>query len=162
MTDLLVLDVGTTGLRAAIVDESLAIRAIEYRPCPPSTPAPGLVEFDAGRMADLVLDAAGAVLERAATAPVAVGVTTQRASVVLWDRATGEPVAPGLGWQDLRTVGDCIVARAEHGIALAPNQSATKVAWLLAHTPDLDGRDLCAGTVDAWVAWTLTQGALHA
>ena len=60
-----------------------------------------------------------------------VGVTTQRASTVVWDRATGEPVAPGLGWQDLRTVMACITAKAEHGFALAPNQSATKVAAIL-------------------------------
>ena len=61
----------------------------------------------------------------------AVGITNQRASTVVWDRATGEPIGPALGWQDLRTVIECIMAKAEHGLALAPNQSATKVAWLL-------------------------------
>jgi len=162
MTDLLVIDVGTTGLRAAVVDDSLTIRALEYRPCPPSTPAPGLVEFDAVEMAALTLDAATTVLERTGAAVDAVGVTTQRASVVVWDRGTGVPVAPGLGWQDLRTIGECMTAKAEHGLALAPNQSATKIAWILANTPGLDGRDLCAGTVDAWIAWTLTDGAIHA
>ncbi len=161
MTNLLVIDVGTTGLRAALVDERLEIVDLEYRPCPPTNPAPGLVEFDAAEMARTTIDAARTVLERSPTPVDAVGVTTQRASTVVWDRATGEPVAPGLGWQDLRTVGECLMANAEHGWTLAPNQSATKYAWLLANTPDLAGRDLCAGTVDSWIVWSLTGGALH-
>ena len=87
----------------------------------------------------------------------AVGITNQRASTVVWDRATGEPVGPGLGWQDLRTVGDCLTLPAEHGLRLAPNQSATKLAWLLdTHDPDR-ARDLCFGTVDTWLAWTLSE-----
>jgi glycerol kinase len=91
----------------------------------------------------------------------AVGITNQRASTVLWDRHTGEPVAPAIGWQDLRTVFDCLTIAAEHGIRLAPNQSATKLAALLnTHDPDRS-RDLCFGTVDTWVAWTLSGGRLH-
>ena len=73
---------------------------------------------------------------RAADAVTAVGITNQRASTIVWDRATGRPIGPALGWQDLRTVGECIMAKAEHGLPLAPNQSATKIAWLLANTPD--------------------------
>ena len=65
MTNILVIDVGTTGLRAAVVDETLAVCTFEYRTCAPTNPAPGLVEFDAARMAELVLDAAHAVLDRA-------------------------------------------------------------------------------------------------
>ena len=68
---------------------------------------------------------------------------------------------PALGWQDLRTVGECLVARAEHDLALAPNQSATKLAWLLANTPGAADRDLCFGTVDTWLAWSLSGGAVH-
>ncbi len=161
MTRLLVVDVGTTGLRAAVVDERLAIRAIEYRPAPPSSPAPGLVEFDGAAIAAALLDAAHAVLA-AANGPIdAVGITNQRASAMVWDRETGAPIGPGLGWQDLRTVIDCITAKAEHGWAIAPNQAVTKLSWLLHNTPDLAGRDLCFGTIDSWVAWTLTGGALH-
>jgi glycerol kinase len=158
---ILVVDVGTTGLRAALVDETLAVMAMEYRPFPPATPAPGLAEFDATEMAAAVLDAARTVLARADGPVVAVGITNQRASTVVWDRATGAPVGPALGWQDLRTVGECLVANGEHGWALAPNQSATKAAWILANTPDLDGRDLAIGTVDSWIAWTLSDGAVH-
>lgn len=161
MTNLLVIDVGTTGLRAAIVDESLRVRVLEHRACPPSTPAPGLVEFDGALIARLVLEAANQVIA-AADGPIdAVGITNQRASVLMWDRSTGAPLAPGLGWQDLRTVGECIMAKIEHGWTIAPNQSSTKAGWLLANTPGLDGRDVCIGTIDSWVAWTLTEGAVH-
>jgi glycerol kinase len=161
MAAILVIDVGTTGLRASVVDESLAIVAHEYRACPPSSPSPGLVEFDAVEIAAKVLEAAGTVIAAADRKIDAVGVTNQRASVVVWDRVTGQPIGPGLGWQDLRTVMECIMAKAEHGWAMAPNQTATKLQWLLANTPDLAGRDLCAGTIDSWVAWTLSEGAVH-
>jgi glycerol kinase len=161
VSNILVIDVGTTGLRAAVVDDSLRVRTFEYRACDPATPAPGLAEFDGTAMAANVLDAARAAVASLDGPVAAVGITNQRASLLLWDRDTGVPLGPGLGWQDLRTVGDCIVAKLEHGWALAPNQSATKARWLLANTPDLEGRDLCLGTVDAWVVWTLTQGDLH-
>ncbi len=161
MTAFLVVDVGTTGLRASVVDETLSIIAFEYRACPPSSPAPGLVEFDAVDLAAKLLDAATAAMATAGRTIDAVGVTNQRASVVVWDRSTGEPVGPGLGWQDLRTVMECIMAKAEHGWALAPNQSVTKLQWLLANTVGAHDRDLCAGTVDSWIAWTLSRGELH-
>ena len=125
MSMMLVVDVGTTGLRAAIVDDALTVRAMEYRPCPPSTPAPGLVEFDGAELAAKLLDAARTVLAAAPEPVAAVGITNQRASTLVWDRSTGEPVAPGLGWQDLRTVGECIMAKIEHGWSIAPNQSST-------------------------------------
>ena len=146
----LVIDVGTSGLRAAVVDGSGGVHALEYRPFPPSTPFPGLVEFDgdghgrgrAGRCHEVV---------GRRRAGVGVGISNQRARTLVWDRATGEPIGPGLGWQDLRTVFDCITAKAEHGLALAPNQSATKVAWLLNNVAGARDRDLCFGTVDTWV-----------
>src|SRR4029079_9809650 len=90
-----------------------------------------------------------------------VGISNQRASTLVWDRSTGQPIAPGLGWQDLRTVFDCITARSDLGLALAPNQSATKVAWLLNNVAGARDRDLCFGTVDSWVAWVLSRGAVH-
>jgi glycerol kinase len=161
VTNILVIDVGTTGLRAVVVDDALSIGAFEYRSCQPSHPAPGLVEFDGREIAVKLLDAARAAIAAVDGPIAAVGITNQRASVLLWDRATGEPLAPGLGWQDLRTVGDCIMTKLEHGWSFAPNQSATKAAWLLANTPGLDGRDVCIGTIDSWVAWTLSQGAVH-
>lgn len=157
----LVIDVGTTGLRAAIVDENLDILHYEYRSNPPSVPFDGLVEFDAVRLADLVLAASHAALAAAGSPVAAVGITNQRASTIVWDRATGVPIGPGLGWQDLRTITECIVAKATHDWNVAPNQSLTKLGWLLANSGDLAGRDLCFGTIDSWIAWTLTEGAVH-
>jgi glycerol kinase len=157
---ILVVDVGTSGLRAAVVDGGGVVHGLEYRAFPPSTPFPGLVEFDGAAMAEAVLDVATTAL--ASAGPVeAVGITNQRASTLLWDRGSGEPIGPGLGWQDLRTVFDCINAKADHGLALAPNQSATKVAWLLNNITGARDRDLCFGTVDSWVAWVLSRGAVH-
>jgi glycerol kinase len=161
MTAILALDVGTTSIRAAIVDGDLAIRALARRPFPPATPFPGLVEFDAAELARLVLDAASEAIAAAGEPVSAIGITNQRASTIVWDRRTSEPIAPALGWQDLRTVGECLTLRAEHDITLAPNQSATKLAWILANTPAARDRDLAFGTVDTWLAWQLSGGEVH-
>jgi glycerol kinase len=156
----LVVDVGTSGLRAAVVRPDGTVDALQFRPFPPTSPFPGLVEFDASAMAQAVLEVAGAAL--AGGGPVqAVGITAQRASTIVWHRDTGTPVGPGLGWQDLRTVLDCITAKAEHGLPLAPNQSATKVAWLLNTFDPARTADLCFGTVDSWIAWVLSKGSVH-
>ena len=120
----------------------------------------GFVEFDPAEIASAVLEVSLAALEGEAVVD-AVGISSQRASSVVWDRATGEPVAPGIGWQDLRTVGYCLVLQAQ-GIRLAPNQSATKMAVLLDIADPTRSRDLCVGTVDSWVAWTLSKGGVHA
>jgi glycerol kinase len=117
------------------------------------------VEFDAVAMAAAALECATAALDDGG--PVAgVGVTNQRASTIVWDRATGEPVGPGIGWQDLRTVGMCLVLR-EQGIRVAPNASATKLAFLLDMADPHRDRDLCFGTVDTWTTWTLSGGQSH-
>jgi glycerol kinase len=161
---ILVIDVGTTGLRASILDADGSVGHVEYRPFAPDSPFPGLVEFDAAAMAEAVLGAAGDALRAAGDPTVTgVGIASQRASTIVWERATGTPIAPALGWQDLRTIGECLTARAEHGLSLAPNQSATKIQWLLAQAAGgRDPADLCFGTVDSWVAWTLSGGAVHA
>jgi glycerol kinase len=160
---ILVVDVGTSGVRAAIVRPDATVEHEHRVPLLPASPAPGLVEFDAARMADAVLEVARASLEDGG--PVAgVGIANQRASSIVWERATGTPVAPGIGWQDLRTVGTCLVLQAE-GIRLAPNASATKVMAILDEVDPERSRaeqgELCFGTVDSWVAWTLSGGALH-
>ena len=156
----LVVDVGTSGLRAAVVRPDGEVASLHFRAFPPQSPFPGMVEFDAAGMATAVLQVSHAALAEAG--PVqAVGITAQRASTIVWDRATGEPVGPGIGWQDLRTVFDCITAKSEHGLQLAPNQSATKVAWLLNTYDPGRERDLCFGTVDTWVAWVLSNGSVH-
>ena len=156
---LLVVDVGTSGLRAAIVRPDATVEHAHYQSLLPTSPAPGFVEFDPAAMAKAALECAQAAL--AAGGPVdAVGITNQRASTIVWDRATGEPVGPGVGWQDLRTAGMCLMLR-EQGLRVAPNASATKLAFLLDMADPDRARDLCFGTVDTWIAWTLSSGALH-
>jgi hypothetical protein len=146
----LVVDVGTSGVRAAIVRPDGAVEHVHHIPVLPDTPFPGLVEFDAAAMAAAVLDVAGRAL--ADGGPVSsVGIANQRASTIVWERESGRPVGPGIGWQDLRTVGTCLELQAQ-GIRLAPNASATKLAALL-DTADPDRSrsergELAFGTVD--------------
>jgi len=157
---ILVVDVGTSSVRAAVLRSDRSFSAPHERELLPDSPADGLVEFDATLLARTCVDLARAALDD--DGPVdAVGISNQRGSTVVWDRATGIPVGPGLGWQDLRTVGACLELRGA-GVRVGPNQSATKVQWLLEHLDDR-GRtaDLCFGTVDTWVAWALSDGALH-
>jgi glycerol kinase len=160
---ILVVDVGTSGVRGAVVRPDATVEHIHHVAVLPDTPFPGLVEFDATAMAEAVLEVARRSL--ADGGPVdAVGIANQRASTIVWDRATGVPVGPGLGWQDLRTVGTCLDLQAQ-GIRVAPNASATKVAALLdLADPDRarsERGELAFGTVDTWVAWTLSGGRLH-
>jgi glycerol kinase len=155
---ILVIDVGTSGVRAAMVDGN-RIESVHYREVLPETPMPSFVQFDAARMAAAVLDVANAAIEQHGR-PSAVGIANQRASTIVWDRGTGEPVGPGVGWQDLRTVGMCLSLQAQ-GIRVAPNASATKLGFLLDMADPERQRDLCFGTVDTWVAWTLSNGQVH-
>lgn len=156
---LLVVDVGTSGVRGAMIEPGRGVVLHHHLEVLPDSPGPGLVEFDATALARAVLEVAERTIAESGGVD-AVGIANQRASTVVWDRATGEPVGPGLGWQDLRTVGDCL-ALAGQGFNLAPNLSATKAAHLWdAADPDRT-RDLCVGTVDSWVAWTLSGGHSH-
>ncbi|MGH2929093.1 MAG: FGGY family carbohydrate kinase, partial [Solirubrobacteraceae bacterium] len=159
-------DVGTTSVRASIVLPDATVTLARREPLVVATPAPGLVEIDAERMAESVVRLASVVL--GAGGPVlGLAIAAQRATTVVWERATGRPVAPAIGWQDLRTVTTCLDLQSQ-GVRLAPNMSATKVAAIL---DDIDPErrradQLCAGTVESWIAWTLTggsaaPGALH-
>ena len=157
---ILVVDVGTSSVRASLVAADATVTHTERRAFVPSTPAPGFVELDAGALAAAVLDAVAEAAAALAGPVEAVGIATQRATTVVWDRATGEPVGPAIGWQDQRTVMMCLALQGQ-GLRLSPSSSATKLAFLL-DTADPDRtRDLCFGTVDTWVAWTLSAGALH-
>jgi glycerol kinase len=155
----LVIDVGTSSVRAAVVEPDATVSCVHRRPFVPSTPTSGFVELDAALLAGTVLDLAAAALDE--HGPVdAVGIANQRATTIVWDRRTGEPVGPGVGWQDQRTVMMCLGLQAQ-GLRLSPSSSATKLAFLL-DTFDPDrSRDLCFGTVDTWVAWTLSGGDIH-
>lgn len=156
---ILVVDVGTSGVRAAVVRPDATLEHVHHVEVLPSSPFPGLVEFDPVAMADAALTVARAAL--AAGGPVgAVGITNQRASAIVWDADTGEPVGPGLGWQDLRTIGECLVL-AEQGTPMSPSLSATKFAHLLDAADPERRRSLRVGTVDTWIARALSGGELH-
>jgi glycerol kinase len=154
-----VIDVGTSGIRAAIVRPDATVDHASRRPLPPVVPMPGLVEFDPAAMATAAMQVAGEAL--AGGGPVeAVGITNQRGSAVAWDGRTGQAIGPGLGWQDLRTAGTCLELQAD-GLRFSPAESATKFSWLLEQmTPD-ERQHVKLGTVDSWLAWNVTSGALH-
>jgi glycerol kinase len=161
----LAVDVGTSGVRAAVVGPAGEVVTSYYRPALPTSPMVNFVEFDPAEQAEAALAVAHEALAGFGRPVAAVGITNQRASTILWDRRSGEPVGPGVGWQDLRTVGMCLALQAQ-GLHLAPNASATKLAFLL-DLADPDRRratagELAFGTVDTWLAWTLSGGAVHA
>jgi len=160
----LAIDVGTSGVRAAVVDRSGAVVTSHYQPALPTSPMLNFVEFDPVEQLEAVLAVAHRALETWDAPVAAVGITNQRASTILWDRATGAPVGPGVGWQDLRTVGMCMMLQAQ-GLRLAPNASATKLAFLLdLADPDRSrsaAGELAFGTVDTWLAWKLSGGTAH-
>ena len=177
-THILALDQGTTSSRSILFDRAGASSRVAQREFTQHFPRPGWVEHDARR--DLGARrrprsprcSRRARLTRADVA--AVGITNQRETTVLWDRATGQPVAPAIVWQDRRTADICERLRAEGheadvtrrtGLLLDPYFSATKLAWLLDSDPALRARaergELAFGTIDSWLIWKLTGGAAH-
>jgi glycerol kinase len=158
---ILVIDVGTSSVRSAIVDAESSVSHVVQRAVLPSTPEPGMVEINATEISAAVIETAQATL--AAAGPVAsVGIANQRATTVIWDKTTGVPIGPALGWQDLRTVINCLILQGE-GLRLAPNVSATKAQWLLDTFDPERARvaNLLFGTIDTWVTWNLSKGERH-
>ncbi|MDP2667704.1 MAG: FGGY family carbohydrate kinase, partial [Nitrosopumilaceae archaeon] len=177
MRHILALDQGTTSSRALLFDTDGGIVAMAQRELPQHYPQPGWVEHDAHRIWTDTVDCVKEALMRAALAPTdiaAVGITNQRETVVLWDRATGEPLAPAIVWQDRRTADFCArlkadghedAVRAKTGLVLDHYFSASKIAWLLDHVPGARARaetgELACGTIDSWLVWRLTDGREH-
>jgi glycerol kinase len=173
----LALDQGTTSSRSILFDHGGAIVATAQREFAQHFPRSGWVEHDAEELWATQAATIAEVLARARAAVtdvVAVGITNQRETTVLWDRATGRPVAPAIVWQDRRTADLCARLKAEGhedevsrctGLLLDPYFSGTKLAWLLDSEPSLRRRaergELAFGTVDSWLAWKLSQGAQH-
>jgi glycerol kinase len=173
----LALDQGTTSSRSILFDRSGNIVALAQREFTQFFPQPGWVEHDANEIWVSQAVTIAEVLARAEASPrdlAAVGITNQRETVVLWDRATGHPVAPAIVWQDRRTAERCDELRAagheeevasRTGLLLDPYFSGTKLAWLLDHVPGARARaergELCFGTIDSWLAWKLTGGREH-
>jgi len=167
----LAIDEGTTGSTALMVAADGSIAGRGYREIPQHFPRPGWVEHDPMDLLDRSLDAAREAVAEAGQTPAAIGITNQRETVVLWDRATGRPVARAIVWQDRRTAARCAELApqaadigARTGLVLDPYFSATKLEWLLKQG-DLAERaargDLAFGTVDSWLIWKLTGGRTH-
>ncbi len=156
---ILVIDVGSSAVRASVIRPDGTVSARRTEVVPVQRPTSGMVELDAAFLARALLEVARSSLAEAG--PVeGVGVTNQRGTTVVWDAATGEPIGPALSWQDLRTVFTCLELQGE-GLRLAPNESATKLAWLLDTYDQERRRDLRFGTLDSWVIWQLSGGRAH-
>ncbi|MFI5041527.1 MAG: FGGY family carbohydrate kinase, partial [Acidimicrobiales bacterium] len=170
MAVIVAIDAGTTGVRALAVDEAGQPAGWEYREFPQHFPRPGWVEHDPLEIWAAVLEAVTSLTAR--VGPIsAIGITDQRETTVVWDRRTGQPLAPAIVWQDRRTAMRCDELRAAGllplirrltGLVLDPYFSATKLSWLLETGGVAAGADLAFGTVDSWLVWQLTGGAVHA
>jgi glycerol kinase len=163
---ILAIDQGTTGTACLVVDDELRVVGRGYRALPQHFPRPGWVEHDPEEIWASVLAASEEALRAAGVRAAdleAIGITNQRETTVLWERATGRPVAPAIVWQDRRTAARCRTLDAElirvrTGLVPDPYFSATKLEWLLR---EHDAAGLAFGTVDSWLVWKLTGGDVH-
>jgi glycerol kinase len=178
MDHILALDQGTTSSRAVVFDPSGQAVAMAQREFTQFFPRPAWVEHDAQdiwRSQLAVMQEAMAQAGISARQLRAIGLTNQRETTVLWDRQTGQPVAPAIVWQDRRTAEYCETLRAQGhadairrktGLVLDAYFSGTKLAWLLDHVPGARARaesgELAFGTIDSWLVWQLTGGRVHA
>ncbi len=177
MAYVLALDQGTTSSRAIVFDHAGTIRASAQQEFPQIFPHPGWVEHDATA---IWATQAGVLHEAMAKAGIgardlsAIGITNQRETTVVWERATGKPIANAIVWQDRRTAQLCDDLRAaghaalfaeRTGLVLDAYFSGTKLKWLLDHVPGARVRatrgELAFGTIDSWLIWQLTDGRAH-
>jgi glycerol kinase len=178
MTHILAIDQGTTSSRAIVFDASLRPVAQAQEEFPQVYPRPGWVEHDPADLWSTVAGTARAAIEKAgitADSIAAIGITNQRETTLLWDRATGKPLHNAIVWQDRRTADTCTALKAagheamitaRTGLLLDPYFSGTKLKWLLDAIPGARARaakgELAFGTVDTWLIWNLTGGRVHA
>jgi glycerol kinase len=174
---ILSLDEGTTSARAALYDDQARRTAMESAPIECVYPHPGWVEQDANAIWRAQMDAAHRTLTRAAGGPksiAALGVTNQRETTIVWDRKTGQPVAPAIVWQCRRTAPFCEELAAspaaaavtrKTGLVIDAYFSGSKIRWILDYVADARSKardgELLFGTVDTWLIWKLTNGAVH-
>ncbi|HMA40834.1 MAG TPA: glycerol kinase GlpK [Gemmatimonadales bacterium] len=175
MKAVLALDQGTTGSTALVIGENGAVLGRGYRELPQHFPSPGWVEHDPDDILRVTLEAAREALARARVTPACIGITNQRETVCVWDRASGRPLHRAIVWQDRRTAPRCAslaagpqaaAIRERTGLVLDPYFSATKMEWLMEHVPDvrarIEGGDAVFGTVDTWLVFQLTAGGAFA
>lgn len=177
MSFILALDQGTTSCRALVFDHDGTVRGLAQKEFRQIFPAPGLVEHDAEEIWISQLSVAVEAIARAgltAADIAAIGITNQRETTIVWDRATGKQIHHAIVWQDRRTAGACEllksqgheqIFRAQTGLVLDPYFSGTKLAWILDQVPGARARaergELAFGTVDSWLVWNLTAGERH-
>ena len=173
---ILSIDQGTTSTRALLFDASGSPMRVRQKELRQIFPQDGWVEHDAAEIWAAVLEVCRGVLTGGTTAAniAAIGITNQRETTVLWERATGKPLYNAIVWQDRRTAALCAklkgegkeaVVQAKTGLLLDPYFSGTKLAWLLDNVPEARKRaakgELCFGTIDSWLIFNLTGGKRH-
>ena len=173
---ILAIDQGTTSTRAILFDEAGHPTARAQRELPQIYPADGWVEHDPEEIWRATLAVCRAVLDQAGAAEVAaIGITNQRETTVLWERATGRPLHNAIVWQDRRGAALCrrlvadgheAMVQARTGLVIDPYFSATKLAWLLDNVEGAraaaERGELAFGTIDSFLLWRLTGGRVHA
>jgi len=174
---ILALDQGTTSSRAIIFDQQGAVVAIAQKEFTQFFPQPGWVEHDANEIWSTQLGVAAEAIIKAGLLPeniAAIGITNQRETTVVWERATGKPIYHAIVWQDRRTAEFCDelkargldqVIREKTGLVIDAYFSASKVKWILDHVEGARAKaekgELCFGTIDSWLVWNLTKGQIH-
>jgi glycerol kinase len=175
---ILALDQGTTSSRALLVNEQAGIVGIAQQEFRQIFPQPGWVEHDANEILKTQLGMVSKVMadnQASAADVVAIGITNQRETAVIWDRKTGQPVYNAIVWQDKRTAPICEDLKARGlepyvreatGLVIDSYFSATKIKWLLDHVDGVRARaergELAFGTIDTWLIWNMTNGKVHA
>ncbi len=174
MTHILAIDQGTTSSRAIIFDRDMQVVAVAQQEFTQHFPASGWVEHDPEDIWQSVLTTCrNAMTEAKLTAAdiAGIGITNQRETTVVWDRATGAPIHKAIVWQDRRTADLCADLKSQGheanvtattGLLLDPYFSGTKVKWILDTISDARTRDLAFGTIDSFLIWRLTGGEVHA
>jgi glycerol kinase len=177
MAYILALDQGTTSSRAILFDQAGAIAAVAQHEFEQFYPQQGWVEHDPMEILTSQLSCAVEALGKVGARPrdvAAIGITNQRETVIVWDRATGKPIHPAIVWQDRRTAAQCSALAesgaedgisAKTGLVIDPYFSATKIAWILDNVEGARAQaergELAFGTVDSWLIWHLTSGRRH-
>ena len=165
------IDAGTTGIRSAAIDESGRIISFSYREFTQHFPQPGWVEHDANEIWDVTLATLTELRANVDQPVAAIGITNQRETVVAWSRRTGEPLHNAIVWQDRRTAATCRALteaghlnlfRSRTGLVLDPYFSGTKFGWLFSDGGVPTTLDTALGTIDTWLIYKLTGGAVHA
>lgn len=175
---ILSLDQGTTSSRAIIFNKQGAIIAVAQKEFTQYFPQPGWVEHDASEIWSTQLGVAAEAISKAGLTVeniAAIGITNQRETTVVWERATGKPIYNAIVWQDRRTASFCDELKRKQldktikqktGLVIDAYFSATKIKWILDNVEGArkkaDNGELCFGTIDTWLLWNLTRGQIHA